>query len=207
MAELDLFRNFRRGVAAPSADAHRRASARLARALDEASGGQHGTRARPRWSPPTRRARCCGARRRRGRRPQPSAPCVTSLATGSRTLNVTSLPVKARGGALAVRILSNRTAQAADVGGGSCLSRTQLHRGSHGPVCASHRARAGSPNRWPRAGVDARLVGFVTRPGEAKQRVVITMKGRPQGVFVLTPLQPGVLKRDSGTLIYTYATG
>ena len=42
----------------------------------------------------------------------------------------------------------------------------------------------------------ARLEGFVTRPGEATQRVVITMKGRPFGVFVLTPLQPGVLKRD-----------
>ena len=53
----------------------------------------------------------------------------------------------------------------------------------------------------------ARLEGFVARPGEAKQRVVITMKGRPEGVFVLTPLQPGVLKRDSGTLTYTHATG
>ena len=48
-------------------------------------------------------------------------------------------------------------------------------------------------------GWSARLEGFVTRPGEAKQRVVITMKGRPQGVYVLTPLQPGFLKRDSGT--------
>ena len=47
----------------------------------------------------------------------------------------------------------------------------------------------------------------MTRPGEAKQRVVITMKGRPKGVFVLTPLQPGVLKRDSGTLIYTSPPG
>ena len=56
-------------------------------------------------------------------------------------------------------------------------------------------------------GWSARLEGFVTRPGEAKQRVVITMKGRPEGVFVLTPLQPGVLKRDSGTLIYRHATG
>jgi len=53
----------------------------------------------------------------------------------------------------------------------------------------------------------ARLEGFVTRPGEPRQRVVITMKGRPQGVFVLTPLEPGVLKRDSGTLTYTGATG
>ena len=39
----------------------------------------------------------------------------------------------------------------------------------------------------------------MSRPGEANQRVAITMKGRPQGVFVLTPLQPGFLKRDSGT--------
>jgi hypothetical protein len=54
---------------------------------------------------------------------------------------------------------------------------------------------------------NARLEGFVTRPGAAKQRVVITMKGRPNGVFVLTPLQPGVLKRDSGTLRHTGAMG
>jgi hypothetical protein len=48
----------------------------------------------------------------------------------------------------------------------------------------------------------ARLEGFVTRPGEATQRVVITEKGRPFGVFVLTPLQPGILKRDSGTVMF-----
>jgi len=45
----------------------------------------------------------------------------------------------------------------------------------------------------------ARLFGSVSRPGAAKQRVVITLKGRPNGVFVLTPMEPGVLKRDSGT--------
>ncbi len=43
-----------------------------------------------------------------------------------------------------------------------------------------------SPRLW-----HARLEGFVTRPGEATQRVVITEKGGLQGVFVLTPLQPG----------------
>jgi hypothetical protein len=53
----------------------------------------------------------------------------------------------------------------------------------------------------------ARLKGFVTRPGEAKQRVVITMKGRDQGAFVLTPLEPGVLKRDSGTQEHTATVG
>ena len=53
--------------------------------------------------------------------------------------------------------------------------------------------------RW-----QARLEGFVTRPGEATQRIVITVKGGVQGVvFVLTPLQPGILKRDSGTVSLT----
>jgi len=53
----------------------------------------------------------------------------------------------------------------------------------------------------------ARLEGFMSRPGEAKQHVVITMKGRPEGVFVLTPLQPGFLKRDSGTHEHTATMG
>ena len=56
-----------------------------------------------------------------------------------------------------------------------------------------------SPGLW-----QARLEGFVTRPGEATQRIVITVKGGVQGVvFVLTPLQPGILKRDSGTVSIT----
>ena len=46
MDELDLFRNFRRGVAAPSADAQRRASARLASALDEVVGREKAARLR-----------------------------------------------------------------------------------------------------------------------------------------------------------------
>jgi len=37
-------------------------------------------------------------------------------------------------------------------------------------------------------------------PETAKQRVAITMKGLPQGTFVLTPLKAGALKRDSGTV-------
>jgi hypothetical protein len=56
-------------------------------------------------------------------------------------------------------------------------------------------------------GWSARLEGFMSRPGEAKQPVVITMKGRPEGVFVLTPLQPGFLKRDSGTQSHAATTG
>jgi len=52
MDELDLFRNFRRGVATPSADAQRQASARLATALEEATGREqaaHLHRGRRRW--------------------------------------------------------------------------------------------------------------------------------------------------------------
>ena len=53
MDEMDLFRNFRRGVAAPSAEAQRRASARLASALDAAVDGEKAARlrhSRRRWS-------------------------------------------------------------------------------------------------------------------------------------------------------------
>ena len=54
------------------------------------------------------------------------------------------------------------------------------------------------------------LVGLVTAvtltsvaaagPHAAKQRVAISMKGLANGTFVLTPLQAGKLKRDSGTV-------
>ncbi len=37
-------------------------------------------------------------------------------------------------------------------------------------------------------------------PNAAKQRVAIDMKIYPQGTFVLTPLQTGSLKTDSGTI-------
>ena len=46
MDELGLFRNFRRGVAAPSPDARRRASARLESALDEVVGREKAARLR-----------------------------------------------------------------------------------------------------------------------------------------------------------------
>ena len=38
----------------------------------------------------------------------------------------------------------------------------------------------------------------------AKQRVAISMKGLANGTFVLTPLQAGTLKRDSGTVSLVY---
>ena len=120
--------------------------------------------------------------------------------TGSRTLHVASIPVKAREGALPSASSTWTTAQATERrSGGSCLSRLWAPPAPTGQyVHVSGRGRilrmGGHAEAW-----HAGLVGFVSRPGEAKQRVVITMKGRPQGVFVLTPLQPGFLKRDSGT--------
>jgi hypothetical protein len=39
----------------------------------------------------------------------------------------------------------------------------------------------------------------------AKQRVAITMKTSPNGTFVLTPLQSGPLKQDTGTVRHTVA--
>jgi len=41
-------------------------------------------------------------------------------------------------------------------------------------------------------------------PDAAKQRVAISMKIYPQKTFVLTPLQAGPLKRDSGTIDSTW---
>ena len=37
-----------------------------------------------------------------------------------------------------------------------------------------------------------------------KQRVAITMRGLPQGTFVLTPLDAGALPQDSGTAMIRY---
>jgi hypothetical protein len=41
-------------------------------------------------------------------------------------------------------------------------------------------------------------------PDAAKQRVAISMKNLGNGTFVLTPLQAGTLKRDSGTVSVVY---
>jgi len=43
-------------------------------------------------------------------------------------------------------------------------------------------------------------------PNAAKQRVAIETKILPQGTFVLTPLQAGALKRDSGTISGNWQT-
>jgi hypothetical protein len=79
------------------------------------------------------------------------------------------------------------------------------------PPTGQYAQVTGGGGRYPsgghRAWWYARLSGRVSRPGTAKQRVIITLKGRPNGVFVLTPLEPGVLKRDSGTYDYSFGTG
>ena len=114
-------------------------------------------------------------------RPQPSAPCVTSSATGSRTFNVASIPVKAREGALP---------------SGSCSwRRRRRHTRSwrivpepslraptcHGPVCARQRARADCPNRWPRAGVERAPRGLRDPPGRSEAARRHHDEGTPGG--------------------------
>ena len=42
-------------------------------------------------------------------------------------------------------------------------------------------------------------------PDARKQRVAISMKDLANGTFVLTPLQAGMLKRDSGTVSVVYS--
>jgi hypothetical protein len=49
------------------------------------------------------------------------------------------------------------------------------------------------------AGWSARITGFVKPAGAVRQKVVITLRGRPDGSFVLIPARSGVVKRDAGT--------
>lgn len=71
------------------------------------------------------------------------------------------------------------------------------------PMTGQYAQVTGGGGRFPAGGHQAawsaRVFGSVSRPGAAKQRVLITLTGRPNGVFVLTPMEPGVLKQDSGT--------
>jgi hypothetical protein len=121
-------------------------------------------------------------------------------------------PTEGEKGSFTVRILfmrdaaGNRTREWR-IGPGQGPEGSALHAASTGQYAqVTGRGRivriGGRAQAW-----NARFEGFMTRPGAAKQRVVITMKGRPQGVWVLTPLQPGFLKRDSGTLRYAGAMG
>jgi len=57
-------------------------------------------------------------------------------------------------------------------------------------------------SRWSTRCVSVAAAG----PNAAKQRVAIETKILPQGTFVLTPLQAGALKRDSGTISGNWQT-
>jgi hypothetical protein len=118
-------------------------------------------------------------------------------------------PVEGKKGSFTVRILFRRDAEGDRSRGWRVMPSTNpaspspptgqyVHVSGQGRIAQI----GGNAQRW-----STRLEGFMSRPGEAKQRVVITMKGRPQGVFVLTPLQPGFLKRDSGTQSHAATTG
>lgn len=194
MDEVDLFRNFRRGVAAPSAEAQRRASALLASALEEAAGQK--SAARPLQGRGRRRLVAFAA-----------AVVVVVVGTASafgtargifgtgQHVEISMFELTGRKGDLDLNLLFRSvgprtwkvvsgTGQYARISGGGRVSRV------------GGRGRAHS----------ARLVGFLTHLG-AKQRVAIMIKGRPNGVFVLTPLQSGVLRRDSGTASFVGSRG
>lgn len=188
MDEVDLFRNFRRGVAAVSADAQRRASARLASALDEGVRRERVARVRH------------GGRRRR-LVVLAAAVLVVVVGTasafgtvrgifgeGQRHVEVGVFECKGKQGSLQLHLLFpsvgarswkvvRGTGQYAKVTGGGRIPEVGGHAGA-----------------WR-----ARLVGFLTRPDAAKQRVAIAIRGRPKGVFALAPRQSGALRRDSGT--------
>ena len=73
-----------------------------------------------------------------------------------------------------------------------------LHSGQYDLLAGGHGEHVEAGGR--KSSWYARLVGSVIRADRGpKQRVVIKIKGRPEGTFVLIPTQPGVLKRDSGT--------
>ena len=188
MDELDLFRTFRRGVAAPSADAQQRASSRLASTLEEAIGRVQPTR----W-------RHGGHRRRLGALATAALVVVVGTASAYGTARVLF-----REGPVHVvhaRILCE---------GERGTFYVELRFPNTGtrswkvvPVVGPYAQITGG-GRIPRVGGHARawrarLEGFLTLRNGARQRVVITIKGRPDGGFELTPLQPGILRRDSGT--------
>ena len=58
----------------------------------------------------------------------------------------------------------------------------------------SHVERGGHESTW-----FTRLAGYVTPKGGPRQHVVIKIKGRPSGTFVITPTEPGPIRPDSGT--------
>ena len=186
MDELDLFRTFRRGVAAPSADAQRRASARLTSALEEAIGREQGAHLRH------------GGRRRRFV-VLAAAAIVVVVATASAFGTVRSfiegepsfrvvavIPCKGKRGSFEVQ-LQFESPRSWKIGRGTG-QYVRITGGGRIPSVG------GKTRSW-----SARLVGVIKLPGSAEQRVAITLTRRPEGVFVLTPLESGALRRDSGT--------
>ena len=85
-----------------------------------------------------------------------------------------------------------------NIHGGGQFSGLDLRSGQYEPLAGGHGKRVqagGHASEWY-----ARLFGFVVPKDRGpRQRVVINLKGRPQGTFTLVPLEPGLLKRDSGT--------
>ena len=121
-------------------------------------------------------------------------------------------PTEGKRGSFTIRFVSMRDAAGDKTGEWRILPEPQSYAESVSVPATGQYVQVSGRGQIVRArghaqAWSARLVGFMSHPGEAKQRVVITMKGRPKGVFVLTPLQPGFLKRDSGTHEHTATMG
>lgn len=141
-----------------------------------------------------------------------SAFGVRDLLGGEPHVQSGAYPSEGKRGSFNVWILFMRDAEGDQTRGWRIGVRSGTFAGPGTPAPTGQYVNVTGRGRIVRIGGHAqawstRLEGFVTRPGEAKQRVVITMKGRPKGVFVLTPVQPGVLKRDSGTQTHTGTGG
>lgn len=121
-------------------------------------------------------------------------------------------PSEGKRGSFTLRFVSMRDAEGNRTREWRILPEPQIYAESASVPATGQYARVSGRGRILRGGGHAQawhagLVGFMTRPGEAKQRVVITMKGRPMGTFELTPLQPGFLKGDSGMHEHTATMG
>ena len=186
MDELDLFRTFRRGVAPPDDDALRRARGQLANALEPAS-------ARAQLPP-----------RRNGRRRLAVLAAavlmvvvVTASALGTARGILRAGPVhvytgffqcQGKRGSFEVHLRFPST--------GTRNWKIASGTGAYSGMTGGGRIPqvGGSEYAW-----HARLEGFVSPGAARQQRIAITITGRPSGVFVLTPLHKGALRRDWGT--------
>lgn len=127
-----------------------------------------------------------------------SAP-VARVATGPPNGSVGDFRLRGKQGRLAISIVfPDEGARFWNIHGGGQFSGLDLRSGQYDQLAGGrgkHIEAGGHASDWY-----ARLVGFVVPEDRGpKQPVIIKLKGRPEGTFVLIPREPGALERDSGT--------